>query len=496
MDDTALVLLDRAEDRKEEVEITKSIDTLIFRIEDTFELERGSISHLQIWSKKFNDYKNLKKFEEVEDGCKINAVPMRKQESDLPTQSPVSPGMTEGPLVSPTLTYCTDSLGEDEDEALSDHDAKQEGASGFALKTNIWPAGKDVLFVHFFNPEILEQKKWKCEYGVLNIDNILSWAGAWNTKKCPNIPTFKKTDRPDRADIRVKFEGGTCWSKVGRKATTVQDISEPTMILSLKGLDPKMQKFLVMHEFGHALGLFHEHQRSDFWEVAENLLDMRKMRRDPRMKNVKFDRDMLEKQSQDATVMTPEYDPDSIMHYWFDVKWLMKKKHKNLSKVEADGSVSEEEKAVLRGIHKRHLSCADGPSEKDLDFLQENYGGVSSSPTTTIKLSNSDKPYHKTLYEVAYTQGKNKWYSIGLGLGLSASDLVSIQKSCQSDVGDCFRAMLLKWFESSSDCYLDSFLSVLRSKPVDLGNLCSEVEEAILKIAFPEQVAKKPRMYH
>ena len=110
--------------------------------------------------------------------------------------------------------------------------------------------------------------------------------------------------------------GGTCWSNVGRQAKAVQDISEPTMILSLKGLDPKMQKFLVMHEFGHALGLFHEHQRSDFWEVAENLLDMRKMRRDPRMKNVKFDRDMLEKQSQDATVMTPEYDPDSIMHYW------------------------------------------------------------------------------------------------------------------------------------------------------------------------------------
>ena len=62
------------------------------------------------------------------------------------------------------------------------------------------------------------------------------------------------------------------------------------------------------------------------------------------------------------------------VRYRFDVNWLMKKEHKNLSKVEADGSVSEEEKAVLRGIHKRHLSCADGPSEKDLDFLQENYG--------------------------------------------------------------------------------------------------------------------------
>ncbi len=110
--------------------------------------------------------------------------------------------------------------------------------------------------------------------------------------------------------------GCTCWSMVGSQAMTVQDISEPTMILSLKGLDPKMQKFLVMHEFGHALGLFHEHQRSDFWKVANSLLDVRKMKNDPRMKNVKFDRDILEKQPQDAMVMTPEYDPDSIMHYW------------------------------------------------------------------------------------------------------------------------------------------------------------------------------------
>ncbi len=60
--------------------------------------------------------------------------------------------------------------------------------------------------------------------------------------------------------------------------------------------------------------------------------------------------------------------------YRFNVNWLMKKEHKNLSKVEADGSLSEDEKAILRGIHKRHRSCADRPSKKDLDFLQENYG--------------------------------------------------------------------------------------------------------------------------
>ncbi len=95
-------------------------------------------------------------------------------------------------------------MGEDEAEASSD--ANQEGAGAFALKTNIW-IRKDVLLVHFLNPEILVQENWKCERSVLNIDNILAWAAPWNTKKCPNIPIFVKTDRPDTADIRVKFEG-------------------------------------------------------------------------------------------------------------------------------------------------------------------------------------------------------------------------------------------------------------------------------------------------
>ncbi len=108
---------------------------------------------------------------------------------------------------------------------------------------------------------------------------------------------------------------GSCWAKVGSQAMTVQDISKPTMIFSLKGLDPNMQKFLVMHQFGHALGLCHEHQSPDFWEVADSLLDVRKMKADSRMKNVNFEREMLEERSQDAT-FKPEYDPDSIMHYW------------------------------------------------------------------------------------------------------------------------------------------------------------------------------------
>ncbi len=107
--------------------------------------------------------------------------------------------------------------------------------------------------------------------------------------------------------------GGRCCSEVGSQATKVVDTSKPTMVLSL---NCEQQKFLVMHEFGHALGLFHEHQRSDFWKVANSLLDVEKMKKDSRMKNVNFDIDILQMESEGPTTISPSYDPDSIMHYW------------------------------------------------------------------------------------------------------------------------------------------------------------------------------------
>ena len=109
--------------------------------------------------------------------------------------------------------------------------------------------------------------------------------------------------------------GDRSHSEVGSQATKVVDKSKPTMVLSLNGKVPNEQKFLVMHEFGHALGLFHEHQRSDFWKVANSLLDVEKMKKDSRMKNVNFGIDILQMESEGPTTISP-YDPDSIMHYW------------------------------------------------------------------------------------------------------------------------------------------------------------------------------------
>ena len=110
---------------------------------------------------------------------------------------------------------------------------------------------------------------------------------------------------------------------VGMDAQTVEDFKEPTMVLSLRNFPVSTQRSLVIHEFGHALGLEHEHQRSDFWDVVGDYFDRDKMMKDPRVARgsisatrAGFERDWFAvKPSNQEGVLQSEYDPESIMHY-------------------------------------------------------------------------------------------------------------------------------------------------------------------------------------
>ena len=110
---------------------------------------------------------------------------------------------------------------------------------------------------------------------------------------------------------------------VGMDANTEVDPQKPTMVLSsLQQYPQALQRSLVIHEFGHALGLEHEHQRSNFWDVVEKFFDTDKLKRDvyqcePESKKAiaGFERDWLRKNTEVDNPLATQYDPESIMHY-------------------------------------------------------------------------------------------------------------------------------------------------------------------------------------
>ena len=118
-----------------------------------------------------------------------------------------------------------------------------------------------------------------------------------------------------------------CSSRIGWTARNVPS-HEPTMHLDLhKGgnLKDRQKQRHVIHEFGHALGLRHEHQRSDFWERISPYVDEDKMKSDTRanMRHLSDDRFQafwctnfeVSSQLNPSEYDYTQYDPTSIMHY-------------------------------------------------------------------------------------------------------------------------------------------------------------------------------------
>lgn len=61
------------------------------------------------------------------------------------------------------------------------------------------------LKVHFLNPGLLEEEKWMCGRAQLTINNVLDWAGVWNSHAVHYPKISDDFATKEEAQIRVLF---------------------------------------------------------------------------------------------------------------------------------------------------------------------------------------------------------------------------------------------------------------------------------------------------
>jgi hypothetical protein len=114
------------------------------------------------------------------------------------------------------------------------------------------------------------------------------------------------------SDIRITFdESDGSWSKVGTKATQ-EPQDKPTMNFGW------VEKGVIRHEFGHALGLKHEHQHPEAnipWDTKVVYEFYMNKKVDPWTKE-EVDRNIFKGLQIESTYYFP-YDKESVMHYPF-----------------------------------------------------------------------------------------------------------------------------------------------------------------------------------
>ena len=194
-------------------------------------------------------------------------------------------------------------------ESLTGADrAKAQGTKAALLSGLKWPPGSTVTIKFLGGSPTLKER----------VKNV---ALVWTTIANLRFDFVQEGD----ADIRIAFEQGRgSWSYLGTVALQI-DPSEPTMNygwLTDDSTDDQVRR-VVLHEFGHALGLIHEHQnpnRAIQWNRDAVINDLQGP---PNNWDLETIENNMFRKYDPASVHSSPVDADSIMMYPIPLSWTL-----------------------------------------------------------------------------------------------------------------------------------------------------------------------------
>jgi len=189
---------------------------------------------------------------------------------------------------------------EDEEPAQTCTEIGPSSLGASALSDRVWK-GKEVLRVRFLSGSDYLQSK------------VRDYAQIWT--KYAHIRFEFNDDGP--SDLRVSFvHNGRSWSYIGNSAENV-DKKKATM--NFGWFDEKTTEVefrrAILHEFGHALGLVHEHQSPKAAISWKKQYLYQYYAKAPFEWNQNVVRDNIIDKYATTRTQYSSYDPYSIMHY-------------------------------------------------------------------------------------------------------------------------------------------------------------------------------------
>jgi len=172
-----------------------------------------------------------------------------------------------------------------------------------------WPAGR-LITVRFLEGDPRVQNKVK--------EMAMDWTNYGNVK-------FQFVNDKQDADIQIAFQQGAgSWSYIGTDASTI-DPGDPTMNFGWFDETTPDKEFsrTTKHEFGHALGLIHEHQNPSDGINWNKEAVYKELGGPPNnWPRETIDHNMFERYGKTITQYT-DVDPQSVMMYFIPAEWTI-----------------------------------------------------------------------------------------------------------------------------------------------------------------------------